>query len=97
MEEMRDDLASILIEKKNDYGENIKRNFKLPGELTVEITLAEYRSLVKERGIFDKKESDFNSTLYKKNQEIEEMKKQNASLKEKLLAAMNKQNEQEGE
>lgn len=86
-EEIRDDLQSILIDKKKDsWGEScLKHDFTLPNELTVTITLDEYRMLVKHEAtrqtIIDKKEKERMDYYF----ENEKLKKENASLKEKLL------------
>ena len=86
-EEIRDDLQSILIEKKKGSWDEgcFKHNFTLPSELTVTITLDEYRMLVKHeaarQAIIDKKEKERMDYYF----ENEKLKKENASLKEKLL------------
>lgn len=45
-EEAKKDLAQALVEAKLDYPYQSAHNFNLDGELMVEITLDEYRSLV---------------------------------------------------
>jgi len=84
-EEIRDDLQSILINKKDGYERRLQDNFTLPGELTVTITLGEYRKLVSHdantKAIIDKKEKE-RWDYYMEN---EKLKKENAALKERLL------------
>ena len=46
MEEAKKDLLQALVETKLDYPYKYAHNFNLDGELMIEITLDEYRSLV---------------------------------------------------
>ena len=46
MIEAKEKLAAALIESKVDYAYSTAHNFNVDGELMVEITLDEYRSLV---------------------------------------------------
>ena len=94
-EEIRDDLTSILVDKKNGYGKEIEHNFKMPGEITVEITLSEYRDLVRcaeNRDIKIKKAEDERFKMY---WECDKLKKENEKLKEKLLKYVTEDDEEE--
>lgn len=85
-------IKDVLLDKKLDrYGfEN--NDFLASGELTVTITLSEYRKLVKDcataQARIDKAESD----RYERNSENEALKKENAELKAELYE-MTKANE----
>lgn len=98
-EEIRDDLQSILIEQKKDsWGEKtLKHNFTLPNELTVTITLGEYRMLVSHEAnrqeIIDKERKERMEYYF----ENEKLKKENASLKEKLLKYVTEEQTEEKE
>lgn len=58
MEEVKKDLLHALVEAKLDYPYNVAHNFNIDGELMIEITLDEYRSLVAENARL-KAELDF--------------------------------------
>ena len=58
MEEARKDLLQALVETKLDYPYKYAHNFNLDGELMIEITLDEYRSLVSDNARL-KAELDF--------------------------------------
>lgn len=83
-----------LFKAKNggEYSRNdISNDFAIPGEITVTITLNEYRALVSANAISEKRNSELNSKLYdaqaKANalkQEREELIKKNAELKSKI-------------
>ena len=83
-----------LFKAKNggEYPRNdIRNDFAIPGEITVTITLNEYRALVSANAISEKRNSELNSKLYdaqaKANalkQEREELIKKNAELKIKV-------------
>lgn len=85
-------VKDVLLDKKLDrYGfEN--NDFVASGEITVTITLSEYRKLVKDCATaqtrIDKAESD----RYERNSENEALKKENAELKAELYE-MKKANE----
>lgn len=55
MEEAKKDLLHALVEAKFDYPYNVPHNFNLDGELMIEITLDEYRSLVSDNAILKTK------------------------------------------
>lgn len=58
---------TILEKKTEGYGYGVRDNFVVPGELTVTITLYEYRELIKEKAEADGK-------LNKKDHEIWELR-----------------------
>ena len=58
MEEAKKNLIEALVETKLDYPYKYAHNFNLDGELMVEVTLDEYRSLVAENARL-KAELDF--------------------------------------
>ena len=85
-------IKDVLLDKKLDrYGFD-NNDFLAAGELTVTITLSEYRKLVKDCATaqtrIDKAESD----RYERNSENEALKKENAELKAELYE-MKKANE----
>lgn len=76
-----------IFEKKTVYygtEEKARNNFAIPHELTVTITLSEYRNLV---GEVAKKEADIskiNEELYEKGQRVKELEAKVKNLMEKL-------------
>ena len=60
-------------------------NFVCPGELTVQITLSEYRDLVEYRATAKHKIDEANSARWEASQEVDQLKKENAELKEKIV------------
>ena len=88
-EEIRDDLVSKLVEAKNGYRKEIEHNFTLPGELTVEITLSEYRSLIKDKGGYEKRCDELQHEVWDKEKILDGLRKENEKLKEKILAIVN--------
>ena len=87
-EEIRDDLVSILVDKKNSWGGNIENNFKLPNELTVEITLNEYRELIAVNGVYEKKLDEKQHEVWDKDAEMKKIREENEKLKNKILELM---------
>lgn len=84
------ELVNELTSKKTAsyYGstEDTKDNFALNGEITVTITLSEYRKLIKEVATkkydIEKAETD----KYERNCKISALEKENAELKQRLFA-----------
>lgn len=73
-----------LFKAKNggEYSRNdIRNDFAIPGEITVTITLNEYRALISANAISDKKLSDLNSECYDARNERNTLRQE----KEKLL------------
>lgn len=68
--------------KGGEYSHNdISNDFAIPGEITVTITLNEYRALISANAISEKKISDLNSESYYAQAECNTLKQE----KEKLL------------
>lgn len=63
--------TQVLEKKLNGYGES--DNFVAPHELTVTITLSEYRSLVMGKGVSNKTIDDLRRQTYKLEQTIREL------------------------
>ena len=85
-------IKDVILDKKMDgYGFE-KKDFVASGEITVTITLGEYRQLIKDcataQARIDKAEDD----KYSRNAENEALKKENAELKAELYE-MKKANE----
>lgn len=73
-----------LFKAKNggEYSRNdISNDFAIPGEITVTITLNEYRALVSANAISEKRSSELNSKLYDAQAECNTLKQE----REKLL------------
>ena len=84
--------TNVVLDKKLDgYGgdQNLK-NFIAPQEITVTITLSEYRELVQKvatrQADIDKAEAD----RYERNSKIDKLTKENAELKAKLYELQSK-------
>jgi len=87
--------SPILEEKLQSFGSEKMKNFTAECELTVTITLAEYRDLVSEVA---KKKSDIdkaNDDKYRRDQENQKLKDDNAALKAELYE-LKKEAEQHG-
>ena len=70
----------VLDKKLDDYGSN-RNNFLAAQELSVNITLEEYRDLVSKAAISQHKIDEANSDKYNRNAENERLKKEIESLK----------------
>lgn len=72
--------------KLNSWGSNLN-DFKAEKELTVEITLNEYRELIESKALRDKDKEEANSIKYKLEKEKENngLKLENNKLREELL------------
>jgi hypothetical protein len=67
--------------KGSDYSRNdIKNDFALPGEITVTITLNEYRALVSANAISEKRIYDLNSERYDAQAEANTLKQEREKL-----------------
>lgn len=72
-----------LFKAKNcgEYSRNdIRNDFAIPGEITVTITLNEYRALISANAISEKKISDLNSERYDAQAEVNTLKKEKENL-----------------
>lgn len=84
-EEIRDDLTSKVIEAKTRYCAKPEYDFSLPSELTVTITLHEYRDLILAKGEYEEKYNKEHKLADERYWEIDALKKENVALKENLL------------
>lgn len=82
--------ANIVLDKKLEDGylyDDRLDNYKAPQELTVEITLREYRNLVSAKGKHDHELSIVIREKSDLSDQLNELKKQYDELKDKYLAA----------
>ena len=84
---------NVVLDKKLDgYGADAKlQNFIAPQEITVTITLAEYRELVTKVATRDADVSKAENDRYERNRKIEALEKENAELKAKIYELQNKE------
>lgn len=80
-----------------DFGYYINNydNFVANQELTVTITLNEYRKLIEKNATSEAKIDDANSEKYKAKSELDKAEKENAKLKEMIFDLQNKKFEKE--
>ena len=77
-------IENLILEKKMDgYGTNNK-NFVAPGELTVTITVEEYRELVSSDATRKQQIDEANADKYERNQQIAKLTKEVEELKAEL-------------
>lgn len=77
-------IKDVVLEKKmNDYGHNAN-NFIASQEITVTITLAEYRDLIEKAATRNEAITAAEKDKYTRNQENERLKKEVADLKAEL-------------
>lgn len=74
-------LMSNILEKKTGNYDTNYNNFVAPAEITVTVTLAEYRALVANNATRDKAIDDANKDKYSRELEIKSVKEENARLK----------------
>ena len=75
-------IESALIDKKlNSYANGTERNFILPSEITVTITLEEYRALVQNDATRKQAIDKANEDRYSREQQIKSLSEENARLK----------------
>lgn len=82
-----DKIADTLLEKKLDYygGGDKADNFIVPHELTVTITLREYRELITKNAVSQASLDKCNRMRYELEKEIESLKKENDMLTRKII------------
>lgn len=85
-------MADSLQDKKMDYSFESK-NFAIDGELTVTITLSEYRELVASKATKEAAISKAEDDKWKRNDENNRLKEENAKLKAELYELKKKMEE----
>lgn len=85
---MEDTIMNKILDKKMDYRDTTDKDFELPNELTVRITLREYRELVS--GIASKKHDieEARNAKWKVEDENRRLKEENENLRKKLVELM---------
>lgn len=86
--------VNIVLEKKLDDYNAKKGDFLAPQELTVTITLSEYRALVSSDATREKAINEANSEMWKYRNENEKLKEEVAELKAKLYELTLEQEEE---
>lgn len=83
-------IKDVILDKKLDhYGSN-EDNFLASGELTVTITLGEYRKLVSDCATADERINKADEDKYARNTQNEALKKENDELKAELYELQKK-------
>lgn len=84
---------NVVLDKKLDgYGVDSRlQNFVAPHEITVTITLSEYRELVSKSATRDADIDKANADKYERNNEIMKLKEEVSNLKAKLYELQNKE------
>lgn len=77
-------IKDVVFDKKSDNYRFNCNDYVATSEITVTITLAEYRELVTAKAIADRKIEEANEDRYTRNSENDALKKDNASLKAEL-------------
>ena len=85
MENEKSTENQILTGKIDRYDSRAVDNFVCPGEITVQITLNEYRRLVTDKAISNSKIEEKEKEYWKARQEADQLKEENAALKEKII------------
>lgn len=90
---------NVVLDKKLDgySGDNNLKNFVAPQEITITITLAEYRELVKKVATRDADIDAANKDRYTRNSENEKLKAEIAELKAKLYELQNNMKNAKGD
>lgn len=84
---------NVVLDKKFDgyMSSSDLHNFIAPQEITVTITISEYRELVQEVATKKADIAKAESDKYERNRKIEELTKENAELKAKIYELQNKE------
>lgn len=77
-------IKDVLLDKKIDSYSFDRNDYLASGELTVTITLSEYRKLVKDCATAQTRIDQAEDDRYKRNAENEALKKENSELKAEL-------------
>lgn len=76
--------TQVLAKKINGW-DSPEDNFVATGEITVTITLSEYRNLIKEKATKDAEIQELRSSKYSANEQIKAAKEEIAELKEQIV------------
>lgn len=76
--------TQVLTKKISGWG-SPEDNFVATGEITVTITLSEYRNLIKEKATKDAEIQELRSSEYAANEQIKAAKEEIAELKEQIV------------
>ena len=82
-------MAEQVFKKVTEYSDE-KNNYFGGGEITVTITLSEYRELVSIKAVNDKLVNDANKDKYSRESENQRLKKENDELKSELYELQKK-------
>ena len=85
MENEKSTENQILTGKMDRYSETSFDNFICPGEITVTITLNEYRRLVTDKAISKSEIAEKENERWRVSQEVALLKEENTALKEKIV------------
>ena len=85
---MESNVNVVLANKMDEWGYDNKSNLIAEGELTVTITLHEYRELVKQNAISDSKISELRDENYDLKKKVDELEKKNNKLAEDYAELM---------
>lgn len=85
-------MASELYDKKLDFSFESK-NFAIEGELTVTITLSEYRDLVASKATKEEAISKANEDKYNREHQIKHLEEENSKLKSELYELQKRLND----
>lgn len=83
-----EDNYNKIIEKKLEYSNTASKDFELPNEISVRITLREYRELVSSNATNQNDIDKANSDKWKLQDENRRLKEEISSLREKLVHLM---------
>ncbi len=86
---MEDIVQTLMSKKLDSWGSNLN-DFKAEKELTVEITLNEYRELIKSKATKETDIEKANKDKYTREEENKKLKKQNKELESKLFEYIRK-------
>lgn len=78
-------MEETLLRKKLDSYSNELKDFQVENELTVEITLSEYRDLIKKESIADYRIREAEKDKYTREDENEKLKQKNEELEIQLF------------
>ena len=81
---MSEVIETLTSKKINEYGTNLN-DFKIESELTVEITLSEYRELIKSKATKEAEIDKANKDKYTRESENQKLRNQNKYLEMKLF------------